>query len=129
MKRVVITAVCVLIGISAVAAIQHFFPSPKIAYVDTGKLMVAFTEASRAQKSLEEQGAKWKHQYKTLQDSVQAAMDSMLMTANRISFAKTILDDNNWALAIWAIAFTACSVFSGYSLLTELKTTNSDSGQ
>lgn len=99
MKTIVITAVSVLVGISTIAAIQHFFPSPKIAYVDTGKLMIAFTEASRAQKSLEEQGTKWKDQYKTLQDSVQAAMDTMSRYFDDASVDRRKTLQNN--LTVW----------------------------
>ena len=52
-------------------------PSPRIAYVDTAKLMVGFSEASRVQNELQAEDEKWRKQLGVLQDSVQAAVDTM----------------------------------------------------
>ena len=51
--------------------------SPRIAYVDTAKLMVGFSEASRVQNELQAEDEKWRKQLGVLQDSVQAAIDTM----------------------------------------------------
>lgn len=57
--------------------ITFFHFSPKIAYVDNGKLMVGFVEASRVEKELKAENEKWKKQLKTLEDSLQAVIDNM----------------------------------------------------
>jgi hypothetical protein len=46
--------------------------SPKIAYIDTGKLMVGFSEANKVEKVVKVEDDKWQAQLKVLQDSLQA---------------------------------------------------------
>ena len=62
---------------AAVAAGIALWRTPKIAYVDTGRLMVAFSEASKVEKELKTDDAKWREQLKVLQDSLRSAIDTM----------------------------------------------------
>jgi len=62
------------------------FQPPKIAYVDTAKIMVGFNEAARVQRFLQEEDDKWKKQLKELQDSLASHVDVM---------TKEVLDPEN----------------------------------
>ena len=87
--------------IAAVIASAAWFlkPSPRIAYVDTAKLMVGFSEASRVQNELKAKDEKWRKQLAVLQDSVQAAIDTMSRYFDKASPArKKALQDN---LSAW----------------------------
>jgi outer membrane protein len=55
----------------------QFFPMTKIAYADTSRLMVGFSEANKVERELKAEDGKWREQLKVLQDSVQAAVDQM----------------------------------------------------
>lgn len=56
---------------------KYISPSPKIAYVDTAKLMVGFNEAARIDRELKEEDDKWKKKLKELKDSLAAHLDLM----------------------------------------------------
>ena len=51
--------------------------SPKIAYVDTGKLMVGFNEANKVDRELKEVEKEWKDKLKILKDSLAAHVELM----------------------------------------------------
>lgn len=56
---------------------MFLFHAPKIAYVDTGKLMVGFNEANKVDRELKEKDAEWKKQLKILKDSLAAHVELM----------------------------------------------------
>lgn len=61
----------------AALAVSLLRKSPRIGIVDNAMLMSQFTEALAAEKRLKELEASWNANLKTLQDSVQAAVDSL----------------------------------------------------
>lgn len=46
---------------------------PRVAYVDTARLMVSFSEAAKVERELKAEDEKWRANLKVLEDSVQAA--------------------------------------------------------
>lgn len=56
---------------------QMFFPKPKIAYIDSGKLLIAFSESAKIQNELKAEDEKWQTDLKKLQDSLKVAVDNM----------------------------------------------------
>ncbi len=54
----------------------------KLAYVDTAKLMVGFSEANKIEKELKSEDEKWQKQYKELGDTLQSTMDQMTKEYN-----------------------------------------------
>ena len=73
---VVIVSVILAVVISFIIS-KFISPPPKIAYVDTAKLMVGFNEAARIDRELKEKDDKWKKQLKELKDSLAAHIDLM----------------------------------------------------
>jgi hypothetical protein len=61
----------------AYAIVDHWYFTPKIAYVDTSKLMVGFSEAAEVERELNAEDAKWWEQLKELEDSLRASIDRM----------------------------------------------------
>lgn len=57
----------------AVAAIKFLTPTQKFAYVDTGRLMVGFSDANAVEKELKVENDKLQIQNKMREDSLQAA--------------------------------------------------------
>ncbi len=51
--------------------------SPHIAYIDTGKLIVGFSEADNVERAVKVEDDKWQVSLKVLQDSLQAQVDRM----------------------------------------------------
>jgi len=68
---------CLFLSISATLAITYFFLTPKIAYVNTGKLIIGFSEANKIEKEVKAEDDKWQAQYKSFGDSLQATIDGM----------------------------------------------------
>ena len=61
----------------ALSVVAFLRGSPPLAYIDTSRLMVGFSEANKAQRELKEDSKTWQSQLKVLQDSVQSAIDTM----------------------------------------------------
>lgn len=77
MKSQLSSLLTILILIILVLTGYHIFFTPRIAYVDTSKLLVGFSEAARAENELKVENDKWQKQQKALEDSLQAAVNSM----------------------------------------------------
>jgi outer membrane protein len=76
--------VILLAGIST----HNFFYESKIAYVNSNKLMVGFSEAAKAEREIKSEDEKWQGQLKILQDSLKATMDMMTKEFDAASPAK-----------------------------------------
>jgi Skp family chaperone for outer membrane proteins len=70
------------------AIINYFFLTTRIAYVNTGKLMVGFSEANKVEREIKAEDDKWQAQLKILQDSLQAQIDRMSKEYDRAPVAK-----------------------------------------
>ena len=53
---------------AAYALLDQLYLTPKIAYVDTSKLMVGFSEAAEGERRLNAEDKKWRGQVKELED-------------------------------------------------------------
>jgi Skp family chaperone for outer membrane proteins len=73
---IIAIAVALFLSIAAIFVHSYFF-IPRIAYVDTNKLMIGFSEANRVEKELKAEDDKWRGQLKMIKDSVQASIDIM----------------------------------------------------
>lgn len=74
----------ILAGLALIVALAstglHFYPAAgnkQIAFVDTNRLMTAFTEAHEANKEIKAEDEKWKANLKIMEDSLKSFMDSM----------------------------------------------------
>jgi Skp family chaperone for outer membrane proteins len=67
---------------TALYSCSHELP---MAYVDTARLMVGFSEAAQVQRELKAEDDKWQTQLKVIQDSVQSAVDAMSTEFNKAS--------------------------------------------
>lgn len=72
-------AVLALIAALAALALPYFKGSAdsRIAFVDTNRLMTAFTEAHKANQEIKVEDEKWKGNVKVMEDSLKSFMDSM----------------------------------------------------
>jgi len=61
---------------------------PKIAYAETATLMTEFSEAIKARKQFEDQSKEWDGNIKTLNDSLNAAMNKLKVEYEKASPAK-----------------------------------------
>ncbi len=77
-----------LVLIAIYAFVNYQFLTPKIAYVNTGKLMIGFSEANKVEKEIKAEDDKWQVQLKTLQDSLQAAINMMSKEYDKAPIAK-----------------------------------------
>jgi outer membrane protein len=77
----VVTTIVVCIG-------YNKFFTPKLAYVNTGKLIVGFSEAAKVEKELKAEDEKWRGQLKILQDSLQAAINLMSKEYDKASVGR-----------------------------------------
>jgi Skp family chaperone for outer membrane proteins len=59
--------------------------SPRIAYVNTGKLMVGFSEAAKVEREVAAEEEKWKEQLGEMEKELKAAIDSMSVEFNSAS--------------------------------------------
>lgn len=73
--QTVITIALIIIGFYAMTT--WIKPIAKIAYVDTAKLLIGFSEANKVQRELKEENDKWIKKLKILEDSLQATIDNM----------------------------------------------------
>jgi Skp family chaperone for outer membrane proteins len=74
--------------ITGYGIIDHMFFTPRIAFVNTAKLMVGFSEAAKAEKDIKTEEDKWQGQYKLLQDSVQAEIALISKEYDKASAAR-----------------------------------------
>ncbi len=72
---ILVSSICALIVSLVIVLVVS--PTPKIAYVDTAKLMIGFNEAAKVDKELKEVEEEWKEKLKILQDSVAAHIEVM----------------------------------------------------
>lgn len=72
----------------AYALVDHIFLTPKIAFVDTGKLLVGFSEAAKVEKEIKTEDDKWQAQLKILQDSLQSTINLMSKNYDNAPVAK-----------------------------------------
>jgi outer membrane protein len=63
----------VLFGVLA----NYFFFTPRIAYINTGKLLIGFSESNKLEKELKAENDKWQTQLKELEDSIQTQVNAM----------------------------------------------------
>lgn len=83
--KVAVTSLSILI-VYCVA--DHFWLTPRIAYVNTARLMVGFSEAAKVETELKAEDAKWKERLKQLQDTLQASIDNMSKEYDQASAAR-----------------------------------------
>ena len=88
MKKAVVSYSLTLALVAASLSVYHHLLAPKIAFVDSARLMVGFSEAAGAEKELQVQDEKWKGQLKVLQDSLQASIDFMSKEYDRAPAAR-----------------------------------------
>jgi outer membrane protein len=86
MKLFSVVSAAILIILYAI--INQMFFTPKIAYVNTGKLMVGFSEANKVEREVKAEDDKWQAQLKILQDSLQAQINNMSKEYDRASTSK-----------------------------------------
>lgn len=76
----------VLVGIYGI--VNQIYFSPHLAYINTGKLIVGFSEANKVEKEIKVEDDKWQAQYKQLMDSVQVTMNGMSKEYNEATPSK-----------------------------------------
>ena len=64
---------------------SFFRPAPRLAYVETGRLMVGFKDAAQIDKEIVAENEKWQAQAKILRDSVQVQVDRMTREYDKAS--------------------------------------------
>jgi outer membrane protein len=69
-------AMAVALGVGAYVS-MNFKSSRKIAFVDTQRLLTGFKESNKVNKEIEAIDMKWKGDFKAMQDSLKAFMDTM----------------------------------------------------
>ena len=77
MKTTIHIICTILISSIIVLLFQTFSPKPKIAYIDSGKLLISFSESAKIQNELKAEEEKWQKDLKILQDSLKTAVDIM----------------------------------------------------
>jgi outer membrane protein len=87
MKYLVTIIVAALI-VLCYAIIDKMFLYPKIAYVNTGKLLVGFSEAAKTENEIKAEDDKWQAQLKQLQDSLQATINAMSKDYDKSTITK-----------------------------------------
>lgn len=70
-------AIAISLLLSFGVAVKSFFFTPRIAYVETAKLMVGFSEAAKVEQEMKAENDKWQGQLKILQDSLAASISTM----------------------------------------------------
>jgi outer membrane protein len=86
--KIIYTIVVGIVLIAAYAILDQMILTPKIAYVDTSKLLVGFSEAAKVERELKAEDDKWKEQMKTVQDSLESAVTTMSKEYDRAAPAK-----------------------------------------
>jgi outer membrane protein len=85
---IIISIITCVILFTIYAAINQMYFTPRIAYVNTGKLMVGFAESNKVEKEIKAEDDKWQAQYKQLKDSLEAAVKTMSKDYNSAIPAK-----------------------------------------
>jgi outer membrane protein len=81
--------IIVLIGAVVISVLLcQMLLIPKIGYVDTGKLLVGFSEANKVEREIKAEDDKWQAQLKMLQDSLQATINAMSKDYDKSTIAK-----------------------------------------
>lgn len=68
--------------------IDQLLLTPRIAYVNTGKLMVGFSESAKVEKEIAAEEEKWQADLKEMEKKLKAAVDSMSVQFDTASAAK-----------------------------------------
>jgi hypothetical protein len=71
----IIISVIISLSIAASLYLLLWARTAKIAYIDTGRLIVGFSAANDVEKEVKIEDDKWQGQLKILQDSLQAQVD------------------------------------------------------
>lgn len=83
-----IMALITLVFFLVYGVIDQLFFTPRIAYVDSNKLLVGFSEANKVEKELKVENDKWQIQLKQLQDSLEASIATMSKNYDKATAAK-----------------------------------------
>lgn len=88
-KTPLILSLITLTLLFAYAGVDHFyFAPPKIAYIDSSKLIIGFSEAAKVEKTIKGENEKWQKQLKELEDSLQASVTTMTKEYNGAKAAR-----------------------------------------
>jgi Skp family chaperone for outer membrane proteins len=82
-----------LVGVILTIALSSFVfshraSSPKIAFVNTQRLLMGFKDAIKVNKEVTDEDAKWRGAMKTMDDSLKAFMDSMSVKYDKADLKK-----------------------------------------
>ena len=66
-----------LVVAATIAGVATWFLTPKVAYVESAKLVDGFTETVKARKVVDEKKAAWEQELKQLEDSLGATVEKM----------------------------------------------------
>jgi outer membrane protein len=87
-SSIVIAVLISLIGALAISFGVFFWKTPRIAYVNTSKLMIGFSEAAKIDHEIKAEEDKIQAQLKLLQDTLQGTVDNMSKTYDNAPPAK-----------------------------------------
>lgn len=73
MKKLPLQLILVIIIVAAGLATNYYFLTPKIAYVESSKVIDSFTEAIKARQKLEADVEQWEKELKMIEDSLNTA--------------------------------------------------------
>ena len=98
-KTAIPVILSLLVFVSLTILAEHFY-IPRIAYIETAKLMVGFSEAAQAERELKAENEKWQTELKVLQDTLAAHVELMskeydLATPQRKKELQDILSASN----------------------------------
>jgi outer membrane protein len=82
------TVITVFLIVLCYAIVDQMFLSLKIGYIDTGKLLIGFSEANKVESEIKAEDDKWQAQLKQLQDSLQATINAMSKDYDKSTIAK-----------------------------------------
>lgn len=88
LTQIVVPFITTIVLIAIYAFISQRYYTPRIAYVNTGKLLVGFAETNNVEKEIKTEDDKWQAQYKLLQDSLEATVKVMTKEYNDAAPAK-----------------------------------------
>lgn len=98
-NRIVVSLSFINLGLLLIFTfIFYFLMNPKIAYVNSGKLLIGFSEASKVERELKTEEDNWQKQMKSLEDSLQIAMNTMSKEYDKSSTAQKKEFQDNLAL-------------------------------
>ena len=75
--KTTIHIICTILISSIIVLYFKHSPQTKIAYIDSGKLLISFSESAKIQNELKAEEEKWQKDLKILQDSLKTAVDIM----------------------------------------------------